>query len=492
MKEFAEKCDTAAVHLKAAAMPGQSNSLILPVNSLKPTEVYAPNYPNGTEVVLVRHPHGGTFELPMLKVNNRNKEARELIGSSNDAVGIHHSVAKQLSGADFDGDTVIVIPNNSHRVKTAPLFKDLQEFDTHIYKLPDDAPESKVIKSRTKQKEMGVVSNLITDMTIQGASEQDIIKAVKYSMVVIDSEKHRLDYRQAKLDNDIKSLQKRYQQKPSENGETKFGGASTLISRASSEVRVPERRMVEKIDPSTGEKIYFPTNRTYVDKKGIVRPSTQKSTQMREAKNAFDLVSSTNNGTGTAMERVYAQYANDMKAMANQARKASLGVKESDRNPESAKKYAREVESLKTKLVQAKAYSPKERSAQLFAEHVYRTTKRENPDMTDDDKKKCKRQALDVGRARLGAKRPEVEFTDKEWEAVQSGAVSKTMLKDLLRYANSDKVRERALPKAKTAMTSSKIAIARSRLNAGYSYQEVAQMLGVSVSTLQRSVNKSE
>lgn len=491
LMEFADKCDTAAVHLKAAAMPGQSNSLILPVNSLKPGEVYAPNYPNGTEVVLVRHPHGGTFELPMLKVNNRNQEAKKMIGASNDAIGIHHSVAQQLSGADFDGDTVVVIPNNSHKIKTSPPFKDLQDFDPKIYKFPDGTPDSKVIKSRTKQKEMGVVSNLITDMTIKDAPPEDIIKAVKYSMVVIDSEKHKLDYKQAKIDNDIKSLQRRYQQQPTEDGKEKFGGASTLISRAKSEVRIDERRMVEKIDPTTGEKIFFPTNRTYVDKKGTLRRSQQKSTQMREARDAFELVSSKNNGTGTAMERVYAQYANDMKGLANQARKASLGVKEMERNPEAAKKYSSEVDSLKRKLVQAKAYSPKERSAQLFAEHVYRTTKRDNPDMTDDDKKKCKKQALDVGRARLGAKRPEVDFTDSEWKAVQSGAVSKTMLKDLLRYADSDKIRERALPKTRTVMTSSKIAMAKSRLNAGYSYQEVAQMLGVSASTLQSAVNKS-
>ena len=209
LEEFADKCDTAAVHLKAAALPGQSNSLILPVNSMKPTEVYAPNYPNGTEVVLVRHPHGGTFELPMLKVNNRNAEAKKMIGVSNDAIGIHHSVAQQLSGADFDGDTVIVIPNNTHKVKTDKPFKDLQEFDPKIYKFPAGTPDSKVISSRTKQREMGVVSNLITDMTLQDAPPKDIIKAVKYSMVVIDSEKHKLDYKQAKIDNDIKSLQRR-------------------------------------------------------------------------------------------------------------------------------------------------------------------------------------------------------------------------------------------------------------------------------------------
>lgn len=490
--EFAEKCDTAAVQLKAAAMPGQSNSLILPVNSLKPNEVYARNYPNGTEVVLVRHPHGGTFELPMLRVNNTNKEAKKMIGDSNDAIGIHHSVAAQLSGADFDGDTVIVIPNNSRKVKTKQPFRELQEFNPRDYAFPDGTDESKFIKPRTKQKEMGVASNLITDMTLQKAPDEDIIRAVKYSMVVIDSEKHKLDYRQARKDYDIRGLQKKYQQKPSEDGKERFGGASTLISRAKSTVRVPERRMVTKIDKDTGEKIFYETGKTYIDKNGKVKKRMEKSTQMREAKDAFDLVSSANNGTGTATERVYAKYANDMKSMANQARKAAVNTKELERNPEAAKKYAKEVDSLKAQLVKAKSWSPKERSAQLFAEHVYRAAKIENPEMTDDDKKKVKRQALTVGRARLGATKHKIDFTDKEWEAIQAGAVSKTMFSELLRYADSDKVKARALPKSHTKMTSNRVAVAKSRLAAGYSYAEVAKMLGVSVTTIQRAVNGTE
>lgn len=490
LMEFAEKCDTAAVHLKAAAMPGQSNSVILPVNSLKPTEVYAKNYPTGTKVVLIRHPHGGTFEIPSLTVNNRNKEAKKLIGDSNDAIGIHHSVAAQLSGADFDGDTVIVIPNNSKRVNSKSSYRELQEFDPKVYKFPEGTPKSKIIKPQTKQREMGVASNLITDMTLQGAPKDHIIRAVKYSMVVIDSEKHALDYKQAKKDYNIEELKKTYQKKASEDGKEKYGGASTLISRAKSEKMVDERRQVVKIDPNTGEKVFYPTNRTYTNKKGEVVKNKTKSTQMREAKDAFDLVSSANNGTGTAMERVYAKYANDMKSMANQARKAAVNTKESSYSPAAAKEYSREVASLKAQLTAAKAWSPKERNAQLFADHVYKTTLQDNPTMTDDQKKKVKQQALVTGRARLGGTKPKVTFSDKEWKAVQAGAVSKTMLTQLLRYADSDAVKERAMPKKTTVMTSSKMATARSRLNAGYSYSEVAKMLGVSVSTLQRAMNE--
>ena len=67
---------------------------------------------NGERVVLIRHPHGGTFEIPELTVNNKNPDARKIVGTikSQDAIGIHHKVAEHLSGADFDGDTVLVIP----------------------------------------------------------------------------------------------------------------------------------------------------------------------------------------------------------------------------------------------------------------------------------------------------------------------------------------------------------------------------------------------
>ena len=80
LDSFADETDSAAVHLKAAALPGQATKVLLPVTSMKPNEVYAPSLQNGTRVALVRFPHGGTFEIPQLTVNNRNKEAQKLVG----------------------------------------------------------------------------------------------------------------------------------------------------------------------------------------------------------------------------------------------------------------------------------------------------------------------------------------------------------------------------------------------------------------------------
>ena len=80
LMSLADDCDSAAVHLKAKALPGQASQVILPMPHLKKGEVYAPNYPDGSVVSLVRYPHGGTFEIPTLTVNNRGKKSRHILG----------------------------------------------------------------------------------------------------------------------------------------------------------------------------------------------------------------------------------------------------------------------------------------------------------------------------------------------------------------------------------------------------------------------------
>lgn len=114
LEKFADGCDAAAVNLQAAALPHQKYHVIIPIPSLKDNEIYAPKYPHGTKVALIRYPHGGTFEIPICTVNNRNKDAIKIIGPlAQDAVGINAKVAARLSGADFDGDTAMVIPISS-------------------------------------------------------------------------------------------------------------------------------------------------------------------------------------------------------------------------------------------------------------------------------------------------------------------------------------------------------------------------------------------
>lgn len=479
LEEFADGADSSAVHMKAASLPRQSNHVILPINSLKPTEVYAPTFNNGERVVLIRHPHGGTFEIPELVVNNRNPEARKLIGTSSvDAIGIHSKVAERLSGADFDGDTVLVIPNNSQKIKTTPALDGLKNFDPKASYPP--YPGMKPITPGNKQTQMGVVSNLITDMTIHGASHEELARAIRHSMVVIDSEKHNLDYKQSGIDNNIRQLQERYQG-------SKRGGASTLISRAGSEIRVPVRspRPASKggpIDKATGKKVFEDDVQTYVDRNGKTVVKTLKSTKLAETDDAKTLSS------GTPIETIYANHSNRLKALANQARKEAVNTRPNPYSPSAKQTYSKEVASLDAKLNVAKKNQPLERQAQLLANTVVSAKRKSNPDMTPDEIKRVKNQALTEARIRTKANKQDIVITDSEWAAIQAGAISSSKLSEILNNSNTERVKELAMPRTAVLMTSSKTQRAQSMLASGYTQAEVAAALGVSLTTLKTSI----
>ena len=477
LESFGDETDSAAVHLKAAALPRQGSHVILPIDSMPPTQIYAPNYKNGERVVLIRYPHGGTFEIPELTVNNKHKEAKELLRDAKDAVGIHHSVAERLSGADFDGDTVLVIPNDSGRIKTSPALEQLKNFDPKA-SYPS-YPGMKVMSARTKQIEMGVVSNLITDMTIQGASTSEIARAVKHSMVVIDAEKHELNYKQSAIDNNISQLKEKYQ------GGAR-AGASTLISRATSEIRVPERkdRTAAKggpIDKTTGKRVYEDTGASYVNANGKLVVRTTKSEKLKETDNAFSLVSGV---SGTPIERIYAEHSNKLKELANKARKDSVNTPRALYSPSAKKTYSEEVASLNGKLALAVRNAPLERQAQLLANAIVKMKQDAVPDMDAATLKKVKGLALTEARVRTGAGKDKIFIEDKEWDAIQAGAISDHKLSQILSNADTERVRELATPRTQQLMTPVKIDRAKSMLDLGYTRAEVASALGVSTSTL--------
>lgn len=478
LESFADEADSSAVHLKAAALPRQGSHVILPINSMKTTEIYAPNYRDGERVALVRYPHGGIFEIPELTVNNRHPDAKRLLGNAKDAVGINSKVAERLSGADFDGDTVLVIPNNNRRIKTAPALEGLKGFDPrHSYPAYDGMPR---MTPRTKQIEMGVVSNLITDMTIRGATPSELARAVRHSMVVIDAEKHNLNYKQSALDNGIAALKAKYQ------GGTK-AGASTLISRASAEIRVPERkgRPAAKggpIDRATGKRVFEPTGATFVDRTGKTVVKTIKSKRLAETDDARSLSS------GTTIEKVYADHSNGLKNLANQARRAMVNTKSTPYSPSAKTAYSNEVATLNSKLALALRNRPLERQAQVVANGIVSAKRQANPDMDPADVKKIKSQALNEARARTGAQKQHITITDNEWRAIQAGAISNNKLTQILNNADLDQVKQLATPKAKVLMTSAKTARAQAMLAAGYTQAQVADALGVSLTTLKTGI----
>lgn len=487
LEAYADGVDSSAVHLKAAAMPRQRTQVLLPVKAMRETEVYAPNFDNGEKVVLIRFPHGGTFEIPELTVNNKTPSAKKLLGDSRDAIGINPKVAERLSGADFDGDTVLIIPNNQGKIKTSPPLEGLKNFN------PKDSyppyPGMKRMTAYEKGMQMGLVSNLITDMTIARASSDEIARAVRHSMVVIDAEKHNLDWRRSSQDNGIPSLMGKYQK-------SSQGGATTLISQATSPINVPERkpRSAAKggpIDPRTGKKVYEYTNRVlYTDPKGKPHYKTEKSVKLAETDNAHTLSS------GTVMEKVYADHSNKLKGLANQARKELVATKTQPYSRSAKEVYKDEVQSLNAKLALALRNAPRERQAQVIANATVRLKVQANPDLNlkenRAEKKRLKSQALAAARIRTGAEKAKFEITEKEWEAIQSGAIFSHKLDQILTYADLERIKELATPKTRQTLQPAQLSRAKALHNKGYTWAEVAKALGVSVSTVQRELGSED
>lgn len=584
--KYADTCDAAAVDLKAAPFAGQQTHVILPFKDIKDGECYAPNYDNGTRLVLVRYPHGGPFECPEVVVNNRKgSDAEKTMGrNAPDAIGINAKAAAKLSGADFDGDTVVAIPlSDKVRLRTAPSLPGLKDYD------PKEAypgyPGMKVMSEQQKQIEMGKVTNLITDMTIKGAPTNDIEKAVRHSMTVIDAVKHELDFKRSEMENDIPELKRRYQ----DNGDG-HTGAGTIISRSSSELDVPVRKdwraksttigpngekifeetgetytkaklagggsVTLKSDPDTGRMYYLRTNdisgkkervyatendfaeittgtrkngtlymkgtfpgggevivntdsktgqryylrtndisgkkeRVYLNPGDILSektvPRLQKSTKMAETSDAYTLTSGgSKEHPGYKVEAVYAKYANDIKALANAARKEWLETPNLNYDKEAHIKYKEEADSLDRKVKLVEAHAPKERQAQLMANQVMALKKADNPGMTKDEIKKYKGQAIEAARNKVGEKKSDVIFsiTDREWEAIQSGAISDTKLRKILNYTDLDKLRERATPRARKTVSPAMESLAKSMKASGYTNSQIADRLGISASSV--------
>lgn len=510
LEDFASLCDSNASDLSAKGFKNQAFQVLLPIPSIKSNEIYAPRFNDGDTVALIRYPHGGTFEIPILKVNNKNKAAKEVMKNAKDAVGIHPDTAERLSGADFDGDSAVVIPlaSNNIAVKTT---KALAKFDPkEMYSLPDDAPQ---MKNSTKQNLMGQVTNLITDMTIAGgANMKDIEKAVRHSMVVIDAEKHHLDYKQSAKDHDIAALKKKYQGRINPNTGKINTGAATILSRASSEIYVDKRKEItdtHKMTPTelkawkSGKKVYRPTGDTKsilitdtsqmtseeleLHKSGrkVWRktniPVKQKIYQMDSVDDATKLVHDPSN----QKEMAYANFANKLKQLANNARKEARSIKPIPVSKEAKATYSKEVESLNSQLMLAKMNSPKERIAQAIANSIVEQKFASNPNMDHEHRKREQARALTAARAQVGAKKHQIVISDREWEAIQANAISTNKLIQILNNTDQELFKQRATPRKSNGdkLTAGQMSMIKSMIKSGqYTNSEIAKRFGVSTS----------
>lgn len=499
LEDFADGCDKNAVTLQAAALPRQKYQVILPLNSISENEIYAPNFNDGETVALVRYPHGGLFEIPILKVNTKNTEGKRVIGTNpKDAVGINSKVAERLSGADFDGDTVMVIPfGKGYKIASQPELEGLKGFDPKVeYKIPAGDTKTKRMTDANTQKQMGVVSNLIMDMTLAGASTEELARAVRHSMVVIDAKKHDLDYKRSESDNGIAELKRKYQGHFDENGQYHEGSA-TLITRAKSEISVPKRQGSGVIDPETGKKTYKTADDLYYETSRVNKKTgevitkqkmrTQQSTKMAETDDAYTLVSYRR----TKAELAYAEYANKLKSLANEARKEMKATGTLKYSPEAKKAYEPEVTRLQSALALANSNKPRERQAQVLANARIKEKIEADPDLANDKKmlKKVSQQAIVAARQQVGAKRHPITISDKEWEAIQAGAISDNVLSQILDSADIDNLRQRATPRANNELSNGKIALIKARAASGYTNAQIAESLGISASTVSKYLN---
>jgi hypothetical protein len=193
------------------------------------------------------------------------------------------------------------------------------------------------------------------------------------------------------------------------------------------------------------------------------------------------------------IEKLYADHSNKFKGMANKARLEASKTPNLTQSSHAKKVYAGEVESLASKLHTAQLNAPRERAAQVIAGAQVRAIKQSNKNLDREHLQRIEFRHLELARKRTGAGKTMIEISDREWEAIQAGAVSNARLKDILKHTDIDKVKKLATPKPKRLMSNTKAARAESMLASGkYTRQQVAAALGVSVSTLDRAMNGEE
>ena len=175
-----------------------------------------------------------------------------------------------------------------------------------------------------------------------------------------------------------------------------------------------------------------------------------------------------------------------MKALANQARKEMVTTPDIPYNTEAKARYQKEAASLQAKVNVAIKNAQRERQAQTMANAILQAKIKDNPDMTKKEKKKAGQQALDKMRMKVGAKKEPVKITEKEWEAIQAGAISPSKLKTIINNADLDTLRQMAMPRSTKQLSQSKINHIATLKASGYTNAQIAQKLGVSTSTVSK------
>ena len=145
-----------------------------------------------------------------------------------------------------------------------------------------------------------------------------------------------------------------------------------------------------------------------------------------------------------------------------------------------------------SKLNQSLKNAPKERRAQTIVNSVMDAKKKANPDMTKEEIKKLGQRELTKARELVGAKREPINVTDKEWEAIQAGAISENKLTQILNHADIDVIREKATPRTTMTLSAYKVNRIASMNARGCTIKQIADTLGISTSTVNKYLKGKE
>ena len=121
--------------------------------------------------------------------------------------------------------------------------------------------------------------------------------------------------------------------------------------------------------------------------------------------------------------------------------------------------------------------------------------KEANPGMDNDKIKKLAQLQMTQARASVGANKKDVQVNiePREWEAIQNNAISPSKLREILKNADSDKVKKLASPKvADNVVPKTKQNRMKAMANSGYTLEEIAEALGYSKTTVLKYVKGKE
>ena len=163
-------------------------------------------------------------------------------------------------------------------------------------------------------------------------------------------------------------------------------------------------------------------------------------------------------------------------------------------DPQAAKLYDQEVQSINDKLNKVALNKPRERKAKVIANsNIKAKIQSQGLDPKKDAKEIRKLSQVEMERARnavsANSSGTKIKFTDKEWEAILNGAISDSKLSRILNVTDSEDFMSRAMPKETKAVSSAKQSKAQSMYASGYTYREIADAIGVPLGSVYEILN---